>query len=109
MKIFRKKQQPSEEQTKPVFFQYRDKGELPELAKPPEAENLFKGAILETPKTQGKRKLFEVVEIEEREDGLIAYCESITPKYFNHVILVLVLAGTWFAIQYLLSLVGIGG
>lgn len=104
----KKKDQNIEEEPKRVVYKQSEGEAMPELKAPPEADGLFRGVIVETPKENGKKRLFEVVDIEEQENGLIAYCRQVTPKYLNSVILVAGLLGAWFALHYLLSLMGIG-
>jgi len=97
-----------EQETKDILFRLRGDGELPQLASPPGADALFRGSILNTPKSQGKKQFFEVVEIDEVGDRLIAYCRSVTPKYFNSVLLLAGLIAGWFAVRYLLTFIGLG-
>ena len=83
--------------------------ELTGLASTPKADTLLRGLIVSTAKGEGKRRHYEVYDIEEQEQTRVALCRPVTPQGYKAVILTGGLLVSWFAVQYLLSLIGVGG
>ena len=94
-------------QQKRVVLSQEHGEEMPPLTSQPRANMLIKGTILGTPKTGGKRRLFEVLEINEHDDHLHAVCRQITPNRYKSLVLTLGLIAGWFITRYLLGLVGV--
>lgn len=93
----------------PAVFVEENGETLTDLVSPPEAGVLIKGDILKK-NTGGKKfRFYEISEIKDQDDSRVAVCKPITPRFMNSVFVTVGLIGGWFAVQYLLSLVGIGG
>ncbi len=97
-----------EEAVKPAIFLDQHGCELPELVSPPEVDSLIQGDILKTIKVDGRRRYFEIAQVEEQHNAFVARCRPITPRYLNGVVLAGGLAAGWWAIQFALKFLGLG-